>query len=265
MGLFHSLDDVERHALDAERTMERSGLLQGLDPRIKVIGLLALIIAATATHSLLLLSALFGLAVLMALVSNISPLRLAQQVWLGVLLFTGAIALPSLFLVPGEAIARLPLLGWEISAQGVRSAAFLLGRAETSATLAALLVLTTPWPHVLKALSSLGVPDAIVAVLGMTYRYIFVLLRTAGEIMEARRSRIMSRMNRSARRHLLITTLGALLGKSVALAQDIHTAMIARGYRGQVRLLHDFRTRGRDWLFLAATLLVPASIYGLSL
>ena len=24
--------------------------------------------------------------------------------------------------------------------------------------------------------------------------------------------------------------------------------MIARGYRGQVRLLHDFRTRGRDWL-----------------
>ena len=265
MGLFHSLDDVERHALDAERTTERSGLLQGLDPRIKVIGLLALIIAATSTHSLLTLSALFVLAVLMALMSNISPLRLARQAWLGVLLFTGAIALPSLFLVPGEAIARLPLLGWEISAQGVRSAAFLLGRAETSATLAALLVLTTPWPHVLKALSSLGVPDAIVAVLGMTYRYIFVLLRTAGEIMEARRSRIMSRMNRSARRHLLITTLGALLGKSLVLAQDIHTAMIARGYCGQVRLLHDFRTRGRDWLFLAATLLVPASIYGLSL
>ena len=75
----------------------------------------------------------------------------------------------------------------------------------------------------------------------------------------------MSRMNRSARRHLLITTLGALLGKSLVLAQDIHTAMIARGYRGQVRLLHDFRTRGRDWLFLAATLLVPASIYGLRL
>lgn len=265
MGLFHSLDEVERHALDAERTTERPGLLQDLDPRIKVIGLLALIIAATSTHSLLTLSALFVLAVLMALLSSVSPLRLARQVWLGVLLFTGAIAVPSLFLVPGETIARLPFLGWEISAQGVRSAAFLLGRAETSATFAALLVLTTPWPHVLKALSSLGVPDAIVAVLGMTYRYIFVLLRTAGEIMEARRSRIMSRMNRSARRHLLITTLGALLGKSLVLAQDIHTAMIARGYRGQVRLLHDFRTRGRDWLFLAATLLVPASIYGLRL
>ena len=47
--------------------------------------------------------------------------------WAPVLLFTGAIALPAIVLVP----------------QGFRSAAFLVLRAETAATLSALLVLTT--------------------------------------------------------------------------------------------------------------------------
>lgn len=265
MGFLHGLDGVERHAREAEDASASAGFLQGLDPRIKLAGLLALVIAASLTRSLLTLALLFSAAVVLALVSGISPRRLARQAWLAVLLFTGALAIPALFLVPGDELARLPLLGWTVTSQGLRSAAFLLGRAETSATLAVLLVLTTPWPHVLKALSSLGVPVAIVAVLGMTYRYIFVLIRIAGEISEARRSRIMSRMNGKARRRLLFTTMAVLLGKSLALAQDIHLAMVARGFRGEVRLLHDFQTCPRDWAFLSAALLVPGLILGLRL
>lgn len=261
----HDFEDVERLARDAEESAGTGGFLQGLDPRIKVAGLLALIIAASLTQALGTLAALFAAAVLLAVISGISPLRLLRQVWLGVLLFTGALALPALFLVPGELLAHVPLLGWGISQQGMRSAAFLIGRAETSATFAVLLVLSTPWPHVLKALGSIGFPAAIVAVLGMTHRYIFVLLRTADDLLEARRSRIMSRLSGKARRKHLLTTLAVLLSKSFALAEDIHLAMISRGYRGEVRLLHDFRTRPRDWLFLSAALLVPASIFGLRL
>lgn len=261
-NLLHGLDGVEHQARAAEQMARADGLLQGLDPRIKVAGLLALIISVTMAQTLSTLALLFALAVTLAVLSGISPARLARQVWIGVLLFTGAIALPALFLVPGDVVAQLPLLGWSISLQGLRSAAFLTARAETSATFAVLLILTTPWPHVLKALSSLGVPVAIVALLGMTYRYIFVLVRTAGEIMEARRSRVMAVMTGKARRRLLFTTMGVLLGKSFALASDIHLAMVSRGYRGEVRLLHDFRTRPRDWLFLAGTLVVPAAIFG---
>jgi cobalt/nickel transport system permease protein len=264
-GFLHGFEGVERHARAAEQTAETRGLLQTIDPRIKVAGLLALIIAATAALSLTTLVIIFAAAVLMALASRIPIARLAWQVWLGVLLFTGMIALPALFLVPGDAIAQLPLTGWIVSAQGLRSALFLLGRAETSATLAALLILTTPWPHVLKALSSLGVPDAIVAVLGMTYRYIFVLLQSARDLTEARRSRIMSVMDRAARRKLLVTTLAVLLSKSFATAQEVHAAMIARGYRGRVHLLHDFRSRVRDWMFLAGTVTVAAAVVGIGL
>ena len=66
---------------------------------------------------------------------------------------------------------------------------FYLSRAETAATLSALLVLTTPWPWVLKALRTFRCPMVLVAILGMTYRYIFVILQTAFEMFESRKSR----------------------------------------------------------------------------
>jgi cobalt/nickel transport system permease protein len=259
------LEGAMRHSLDAEQTAASHGLLQGLDARIKVASLLALIIAGIACRNLLVLLVIFALAVVLAHLSGIGPRRLARQAWLGVFLFTGAIALPAIFLVPGEAVVPLPLPHWSITLQGIRSAAFLLGRAETSATLAMLLILTTPWPHVLKAFSSLGVPDAVVALMGMTYRYIFVLLRMAEDLMEARRARVLAPMNARARRQMIMSSIGVLLTKSLDLASDIHSAMIARGYRGQSRLLHDFQTTTRDWLFLALALACPAAIYGFHL
>jgi cobalt/nickel transport system permease protein len=87
----------------------------------------------------------------LAYLSSISLRMLANGIWTSVVLFTGAIALPALCLVPGEVLYRLPLLDWPVTRQGLESAALLLSRAETAATLAALLILSTPWTHVLKA------------------------------------------------------------------------------------------------------------------
>lgn len=262
-SLVLGLVNAEAYALDAEATATRPGFLQSVDPRIKVLALVALIVATTATRSLVVLAALFVAAVALAFISRIGPGRLARQVWVGVLIFSGIIVLPAIFLVPGTPIVHLPVVGWAITLQGLRSAAFVVGRAETAATLALLIVLTTPWPHVLKALASLGVPAAAVAVLGMTYRYVFVLIEAARHMMEARRSRIVAPLDGRERRRMLMTAIGMLLAKTFALGSDVHAAMIARGYRGEVRLLHDFHTRPPDWVFLAIALAVPALILGL--
>lgn len=259
-GLAHALHRVLEHALDAEAMAGRGGLLQGLDPRFKLLALLALIAGVLFATSLAGLTALFALALLLALASHIGLARLAGQVWIGVLLFTGAIALPALVTVPGETLARLPLVEWAVTRQGLRSAAFLVGRAEVSATFALLLILTTPWPHLLKALRSLGVPVVLVAILGMTYRYLFVLLQSALQMFEARRSRIVGPMSRAEQRRSAVAAAGALLGRAFQLSGEVHLAMIARGYRGEVHLLDDFHARPRDWLALAAGLAVPALI-----
>lgn len=253
-GLLHAL----AHAIDAEDISRRDGLLQHLDPRVKTAGLLGLVVVVVSVRSLAVLAVLFALAVLLGLASHISPLRLARQVWLGVLFFTGAIALPALVLVPGDTIAHVPFLAWPISAQGVRSAAFLLGRSETSATFALLLILSTPWTHVLKALRTFRVPAVLVVILGMTHRYIFVLLQTAAQMAEARRSRMIGRLPPRERRRLVTASAGVLLGKALHLSGDVHLAMIARGYRGEVHLLDDFRMRPRDWIAIAGFALVAA-------
>ena len=94
--------------------------------------------------------------------------------WIGALAFTGAIAVPALFLTPGVALYRVPGLDWPVTAQGLTTASYLLLRVETAATLTLLLVFTTPWMHVLKALRIFRVPVVFVVILGMTCRYILL-------------------------------------------------------------------------------------------
>lgn len=258
--LTSSLAQVLEHAAEAEALGARDGLLQGLDPRAKLVATAALIASVVLTHSLITLATLFALALALAAASGLAAARALRHVWLSVLLFTGVIALPALALVPGEPLWYVPLTGWPVTHQGLRSAAFLLGRAETSATLALLLIASTPWPHVLKAMRSVGAPVALVAVLGMTHRYVFLLLQSAQQMFDARRSRLMVPLNAAQRRRLAVSAAGALLGKSLQLATDVHLAMVARGYRGEVRLLDDFRTRPRDWVALGVALALPVLI-----
>jgi len=258
--LVHGLQQALEHSLDAEAISRQRGLLQGLDPRIKLLALLSLMISGILASQLVTLLLLFGLAVLLALLSQVSLRRLYRQAWLSVLLFSGVIAVPALFLVPGDILFRLPLLHWGISLQGLRSAAFLLGRAETSASYALLLMLTTPWMHVLKAMRSLGVPVLLVALLGMTHRYIFVLLQTASQMFEARRSRMLAPPSGRLARQVVAASSGVLLSKAFQLSSEVHLAMVSRGYRGDIYLLHTFHTRRRDWCALLPALCVPLLI-----
>jgi energy-coupling factor transporter transmembrane protein EcfT len=128
----------------------------------------------------------------------------------------------------------------------------LVARAETTATLVVLLVFTTPWPHVLKALRTLRAPAVLVVILGMTYRYIFVLLELADDFFEARRSRVMRPMTGAAQRRMAGATAGVLLDKSLRYSEEVFLAMQSRGFRGEAYTLHDFRMKPLDWLAGAA-------------
>ena len=92
------------HALEAEALATRAGLLQRLDPRVKLVGALALIVSVVLTHTLGAVVVVFALALLLARASRIEAIALFGPLWLSVLLFTGAIALPALVVVPGDAL-----------------------------------------------------------------------------------------------------------------------------------------------------------------
>ena len=252
-GLYEAM----QRAFEAEHSATRRGLLQQIDARIKVLGLFALIVASTMSRRLWPIAALFALAIVLTSLSRISIRTLVTRVWIGALLFTGAIAIPALFLTPGTTIGSLP-----ITRQGVTTASFLILRVETAATLAILLVFTTPWAHVLKALRIFRVPVVLVAVLGMTCRYILLLLETAHDMFESLRSRTVGTLSGRERRHMAVASAGVLLNRSSQLSGDVYLAMQSRGFRGEVYVLDDFRMTLRDWAALAAfATLVAAAVW----
>lgn len=247
------------HALEAEKMARADGLLQRLDPRVKVIGLPALIVAAVVAHKLTVILAILAVGLTLAILSRIPLSTLAARIWTGVFLFTGVIAAPAIFLTPGPSIYRLPLLHADVTATGLRSATYLVTRAQTAATLASLLVLCTPWTHVLKALRVLRVPIVMVVIFGMTHRYIFLLLETAQEMFLARRSRMVGKLHGQARRKVAAATAGGLLSRTFLIGEEVYLAMQSRGFNGEVYLLSDFAMRGYDYAGIAALLGLSAA------
>ena len=252
-------------ALQAEGFASADGLLQRRDPRFKIGAMLALILAATWAQHLATVWCLVLLVPLLAVVSLIPLRRMALQVGLPVLAFTGLIAAPAVFLVPGTVFVTLPLLGWTITGTGLRSAVMLVGRAEATAGLALLLVLTTQWPQLVKALSTLGVPAVIVAMLAMTQRYIFIFLQGAMDMQEAHHSRIMAPVSGRRRRQMIGSAAGVLFARSLDMGQNVHEAMIARGYRGQSLSLSTWRAGPGDYLLLAIAVAILIVVIGLHL
>lgn len=251
---------VER-SLYAEELAKAHGFLQRLDPRVKLIGILSLIVAAAMARKLWVIAVVSAIALTLAMASRVSLIVLAKRVWIPVLIFTGIIALPAPFLVPGRELWRLPGLGWMLTSSGLTSAAYLITRVETAATLSVLLILCTPWNHVLKALRVLRVPVVLVVILGMTYRYIFLLLESAHAILESRRSRMVGELPGKEGRHLAAACVGVLISKTLQLSGDVYSAMVSRGFRGEVNILDDFKTAPLDWIALAAFLVLASGAF----
>ena len=248
---------IERTLVDINHTLEQSvfaeriargpGLLQALDPRLKILSALLLLLAVSLSRSLLVILSLYFLALALAFFSRIPLGFFVKRVWLLIPFFTGLIALPALFITPGPVLARLPL-GLVVTQTGLTTAVFLLLRVGTSVSLAVLLVLTTPWNSLLKALGVLRLPAVVILILGMTYRYIHLLLHLTNDMFLSRKSRLLRRMNGPEERRLIAATSGTLLNKSLQVSSEVYLAMQSRGFRSYPRTLDTFKMRTADWL-----------------
>jgi cobalt ECF transporter T component CbiQ len=256
------INNTLEQSLFAEKIARKKGLLQALDARLKVIAMLMLLLAVSLSHQLVIIAGLYTGALILAAASNISLGFFIKRVWAFIPFFTGIVALPALFITPGPALAYLPL-GLVITRTGALTALFLLLRVGTSVSMATLFVLTTPWNSVLKALGVLHVPDVLILTLGMTYRYIHLLLHLANDMFLSRKSRILRRLKGTEERRLMAATSGILLGKSLQLSSEVYLAMESRGFRGYPHTMDRFQMRWFDWAAgLVVVLLTLLAIVG---
>jgi len=240
------------------------GLMQGLDPRIKVVTLMLFIILVGLAQDFTLLIAIFILALLLVLLSKIPIALYLKRLLIFIPIFTAVIAIPALFITPGTPL--LSITGKAgITAQGAHTAGLLIMRVVDSLSLGLLLVFTTPWTKFLQALRWLRLPSLVVDILGMTYRYIYLLLHTANSMFLARQSRTIGGFSGTENRRWLGRALVTTMVKSQYLSEEVYLAMLSRGYQGEIHTLNELTLRRRDFIWmafaLAAISLMVWSIY----
>lgn len=269
--------EVLKREVFSESLANQEGLLQGLDPRAKLTTIFILIGATGFFHHIITLF-LFNLWLFWLAQTSRVPIKIfLRRVWIVVPLFTGILVFPALFNVvrPGTPLLVLIHMGrphqlglWTIpqevaiTQQGVTAATLLVLRVGASVSLAVLLTLTTRWNTLLKALSVFRIPSVFITVLEMTYRYIFLLLQTSSEMFMAWRSRLVGRSSSSEQRWFVTSTIGNLWGKTHATSEEVHSAMLSRGYTGQPKTLLHFRMKRSDWLWIALVLTVTVLFVG---
>lgn len=143
-----------------------------------------------------------------------------------------------------------------VTVQGLTGAAILVMRVAASVSMAILLVVTTEWIRLLKALYVLKTPEVIILILAMTYRYIHLLLRTVEGMLLGKKSREISDLKMKEEHGWIASRLGVLVGKSYRLSNEVHLAMISRGWTGNPTLMDDFSISRIDWLWIGITIAI---------
>lgn len=277
--LERTLNDIQKAMaadIDQTTTAARPGFLQGLNPQVKLAGIGLVLAAVALTGSLPALVAVHGLLFATAVLSDIGWKGYLTRVWLPASLFAGVAVLPGVFswITPGQPLWLIYQgADWHlgpialpaelaVTRQGLTAAGFVLLRSAASLGLVVLLVKTTRWPVLTKALGRLGLPGLFVMVLDLTYRYLFLFLLLLSDYLWGRRSRLVGAVGTGAKLAWIGGAIAGFLRMAGEYCKEISAAMQARGYDGGVYHVSASRVGPADVSFLAAAALVVALMLG---
>jgi cobalt/nickel transport system permease protein len=216
---------------------ESQHFLAGIDARVKllcVLALLAMVISCKGTAFLLLVGGLsLAFCVGLGVQPRILALRFAEP------LFIAAMVLLLKLFFAGKA----PLFTWHFfgieiigHADGLREGILIASRICGAVSLVALLGFSTSFTELMAALAWLRVPRGFIEVAMFAWRYLFVLMDDAQVVYAAQKNRLGYAGWRRGLRSFG-TLAGALVIKAFDNSQTVTTAMVQRGYDGSMPLL----------------------------
>ncbi len=168
-------------------------------------------------------------------------------------------ALPMLVTMPGAPLWHISLARIELTVTwpGLERFAAVLFKSWLSLQTSLVLVGSTPFPQLLSAMRALHIPRLLVAIVGLMWRYLFVLVNEAWRMMRARDARSGTARtdappqpggNLLWRARVTGWMVGSLFLRAFDRADRIYAAMLARGYDGDVRMLPQAPiTPGQRW------------------
>lgn len=229
-----------------------NNLLEGLDPRTKILSFLAIILCMILTPITRLKD--FGLYFLVILaisfLARITPKQVLKRMCV-LIPFVLFIALFVPFVKEGHVYWSLQIGYWklDVTYEGAWTFLNMIIKSSLSILLLVIASSTTTFPDFLKGLSLLRMPQLLVMLMSFMYRYIFVLLDEARRMMRARALRYFSSRHREQFR-VMGYMIGVLFIRTFERAERIYHAMILRGFNGEIRSVKHFKFSYIDFLFL---------------
>lgn len=222
-----------------------------LDPRAKVVATLLFLVAVVSfpPYEVAALIPFFLFPVLMLTLGGIPSGFILRKI-LFVSPFALLIGIFNPFLDTRTAAV---IAGFPVSAGWLSFVSILMKFLLTTAA-ALLLVATTSFPGICRALGRMGFPAVFVSQLLFLYRYLFVLAEETMRITRARDMRSFG--HRGLGLTVFVRLVGVLFLRTVDRAERIYRAMLSRGFRGEVPSLVRSRICARDLAFLGSTALL---------
>ncbi|MBP2133230.1 cobalt/nickel transport system permease protein [Methanomicrobium sp. W14] len=258
-GVFRFFDE----SLQNEKYIRQKGFLQSLDPRVKLLSIIVIILGVSMTRSIEVLLLMYILSLIAAYFSKIDLFFFIKRIWLFIPVFAGIIILPVIFNVfmPGDAAivlispgqgahlgpAALPG-GLTITWQGLITATRFILRVVTCVSFAVLLFLTTRHSVLFKSLRTFHVPKIYVLTLDMCYRYIFLFSGMIRDFYMAKKSRTLKPLPMIKEQKWVGERIGHTLIKSLKTGEMVHMAMVSRGFNGDAKIMDTFCANRRDYI-----------------
>jgi cobalt ECF transporter T component CbiQ len=204
------------------------------DPRAKLVGALVVLVALALLHSPWLLTA--AAIVLVALAIRHRAAGSLATVGTPVLVLTLVLLVPATLssVRPGRVVVPLWPDGG-LTAEGLWNAWIVAARVLSCLAIAVLLTRTTSWLRLMAAMRAIGAPAGFVLIATMAQRYLGVLVECFADLLLARRARSVGGGSGTEDRAFVGATVGALFTRSNELAEQVHQAMVARGFTGRLR------------------------------
>jgi cobalt/nickel transport system permease protein len=248
------------HANTFDRYHAGASPIHHLDPRVKVVVTVLFILSNVLLPDGAWLAFLLSLGLVLAtsVASGLGPGYTLRRSFVALPFALAAVT--AIFAIPGRPLFDWTLGPWHLVATDAGLVRFIsiVVRSWLSVQMAILLTATTQFPDMMHALRHLRVPQILVAIVSFMYRYLFVLADETMRLLRARdaRSAQAAGGGRSGgsvawRARVAGNMAGQLFLRSYERSDRVYTAMLARGYDGQLLTLNPHVMRASDWAAVA--------------
>ncbi|MGA2192186.1 MAG: cobalt ECF transporter T component CbiQ [Nitrospirota bacterium] len=253
----------------------RDGLLQGIDPRVKVLFLVVFLLLVTIKKDFPAEGAIALSVFVLAAASRLDLAVMYRRVLFFGFVFGFLVAFPSSvnIITPGHTVWPIvtfdaPYDFWiyhvpdkvGLTREGLLGVAMLSMRVVNCLSLTLLVLYTTPFPEITRTLKLFRAPDAFLVIISLSYKYIFIFARTVEDMYLAKKSRHTGAVADRDARSWVAGRMAMMFRKTQIRCEEIFRAMLSRGFTGEVRLQGFGRLRAGDYTAGAVFLLIGAAV-----